>query len=396
LIQTTRRLRTLPAEGLDTILAEVARRRAADQDVIPFHSGEPDFSTPPHVTAAGIRALEAGATHYSPPQGLAVLREAIARQVSEERGLNLGPDQVVVTPGAKMAIHLLTQALCEPGDEVICLEPAYSAYAVLAELAGARVRVLSRRFEEHFRLDLDQLEDLVNERTRIIFVNSPCNPTGDVFSESDLQGLARVVERWPAVTVVSDEIYARLVYGPRAISPAAIPGLEARTAIVDGVSKTYAMTGWRLGYTIVASELARELARLALHTFFCTSAFVQHAAVEAVRGPQTAVDEMLAEYRRRRDVMIDRLNAIAGLRCRAPDGAFYAYVDARSLRVSSLELCMSLLSRTGVATYPGTAFGDSGEGFLRLSFATSEDVIRTGLQRMGEFINELSLKGAHA
>jgi aspartate aminotransferase len=394
-MQITDRLRTLPSEGLDTILSEVARRKAGNQELIPFHVGEPDFETPGSVSAAGIRALEAGATHYSPTQGLPGLREAIARTSGEQRGITVSPDQVVVTPGSKMALHLLVQALCEPGDEVVCLEPAYSAYAALAHLAGARVRVVARRFEDDFRLDLDELERTVNDRTRIVCLNSPCNPTGDVLSESDLRGLAWVLERWPAVSIVSDEIYSRLVYGVPAVSPASLADLRHRTAIVDGVSKTYAMTGWRLGYAVVPSDLARGLVRLALHTFFSVNTFVQEAAIEALCGSQSAVDHMLAAYRHRRAVMVEGINAIAGLRCRAPDGAFYAYVDARALGVASLDFCMSLLTQTGVATYPGTAFGNSGEGFLRLSFATSEEMIRTGLQRMGDFVSELSHKGAH-
>jgi aspartate/methionine/tyrosine aminotransferase len=394
-MQITQRLKSLPSEGLDTILSEVARRRAANQDVIPFHVGEPDFDTPANITLAAMDALESGATHYSPTQGLPRLREAVARIAGEQRGIAVTPDQVVVTPGSKMALHLLVQALCEPGDEVICLEPAYSAYAALAHLAGARVRVVPRRFEDNFQLDLDELQRMLNERTRIVFLNSPCNPTGDVMSESDLRGLARVLERWPAVSIVSDEIYGCLVYGVPSVSPASIGELRERTAIVDGVSKTYAMTGWRLGYTIVPSDLARGLVRLALHTFFSVNTFVQEAAVEALCGPQSGVDDMLGAYRRRREVMIDGINAIVGLRCRAPDGAFYAYVDTRALGVASLDLSMSLLKHTGVATYPGTAFGNSGEGFLRLSFATSEEVIRVGLQRMGDFVSKLSHKGAH-
>jgi aspartate aminotransferase len=394
-MQLTERLRTLPSEGLDTILSEVARRRARSQEVIPFHVGEPDFQTPANISAAGIRSLEAGATHYSPTQGLLGLREAIARTTGEQRGITVSPDQVVVTPGSKMALHLLVQALCEPGDEVVCLEPAYSAYAALAHLAGARVRVVARRFEDHFRLDPDELQRAVNHRTRIIFLNSPCNPTGDVLSESDLRAVAHAVERWPGVSIVSEEIYSRLVFDVPAVSPASFTDLRDRTAVVDGVSKTYAMTGWRLGYAVLPSDLARGLVRLALHTFFSVSRFVQDAAAEALSGPQSAVDDMLGAYRRRREVMVEGINAIAGLRCRAPDGAFYAYVDARPLGLASLDLCVSLLTQTGVATYPGTAFGNSGEGFLRLSFATSEEMIRIGLQRISHFVTELSHKGAH-
>jgi aspartate aminotransferase len=311
-MQLTERLRTLPSEGLDTILSEVARRRARSQEVIPFHVGEPDFQTPANISAAGIRSLEAGATHYSPTQGLLGLREAIARTTGEQRGITVSPDQVVVTPGSKMALHLLVQALCEPGDEVVCLEPAYSAYAALAHLAGARVRVVARRFEDHFRLDPDELQRAVNHRTRIIFLNSPCNPTGDVLSESDLRAVAHAVERWPGVSIVSDEIYSRLVFDVPAVSPASFTDLRDRTAVVDGVSKTYAMTGWRLGYAVLPSDLARGLVRLALHTFFSVSRFVQDAAAEALSGPQSAVDDMLGAYRRRREVMVEGINAIAG------------------------------------------------------------------------------------
>jgi aspartate aminotransferase len=389
--------RTLPAEGVGPILAEVARLRAAGRDVIPFHVGEPEMPTPLNIVEAGVRALRAGHTHYTPTLGLPALREAIADTVAVSRGISVVADQVIVTPGAKMALHLLALALIGPGDEVVCTDPAYGAYAALGTLAGAIVRAVPQRIEDGFRLDLDELERTLSDRTRILFLNSPANPTGRVLDDHDLRGIAELVERRPRLIVVSDEIYSQIVYAPaRPSSPAALRGLTDRVVIVDGMSKTYAMTGWRVGYAVAPRALVDELGRLALHTFFCVSSVAQWAAVEALRGPQYSVTEMVATYRRRRSLMIDGINRIPGLRCLAPDGAFYAFVDTRSLGLDSVRLSQLLLSDGGVATYPGSAFGAAGEGFVRLSFATSDDAINEGIRRIALTLDALARSGSAA
>lgn len=384
------RNRDLPAESVGTVLAEVGRLRAAGRDVIPLHVGEPEMPTPRHIVEAGVRALRAGHTHYTPTLGLPALREAIADTVGSARRISISPEQVIVTPGTKMALHLTTLALIEPGDEVVCMDPAYGAYAALATIAGATVRTVPQRIDDGFRLDLEQLDRTLTDRTRILFLNSPANPTGHVLDEQELRGIADLVQHRQRLVVVSDEIYGRIVYGPTAMrSPAALTELADRVVIVDGMSKAYAMTGWRIGYAVLPRALAQDVGRLALHTFFCVSSVAQWAAIEALRGPQESVAEMVATYCRRRGVMIDGINSIAGLRCLPPDGAFYAFVDARALGYDSIRLSELLLSEAGVATYPGSAFGAAGQGFIRLSFAASDDAIRTALDRIEDVTSRL-------
>jgi aspartate aminotransferase len=375
--------------GVGEILAEVARMRATGRTVIPLHTGEPDFVTPKHIVDAGVAALRAGQTHYTPAGGLPELREAVIDEMRRTRGLDLHPNQVVVTPGAKMAIHIVMQALCNPGDEVICIDPSYGAYAALARLARAKVRYVPADREHGFRLDLGLLERSLNRRTRLIVLSSPCNPTGHVLGRTEIEALARIVQAFPRALVLSDEIYSRIVYDATFASPVSETLLSDRTIVVDGVSKAYAMTGWRVGYAVLPAALAADAARVALDTFLCVNGPAQVAAAEALRGPQEATAAMVSTYRRRRDVMIAGLNAIPGVRAHQPIGAFYAWVDARSLGMTSSKLSLHLLKSAGVATYPGTAFGPSGEGFVRLTFATSDGNIDQGLERIAASVHAI-------
>jgi aspartate aminotransferase len=377
--------------GVGEILAEVARIRAAGERVIPLHTGEPDFPTPEHIVEAGVTALRGGQTHYTPPGGLPELRAAIVDNMRQSRGLALTVGQVMVTPGAKTAIHVVMQALCEPGDEVICLDPSYGAYAALAQLAHARVRRVATDLERNYALDLGGLERNLTPRTRFIVLNSPSNPTGQIVSAAELDAIGRMLDAYPRALILSDEIYSRIVYGVAAPSPASNRLLRDRTIIVDGVSKAYAMTGWRVGYAVLPARLADAPNQVALDTFLCVNGVAQVASAAALRGPQDPTTAMVDTYRRRRDRMITGLNAISGLRSHFPDGAFYAWVDARSVGLSSTLLSHRLLADARVATYPGTAFGPMGEGFVRLTFATSDENIDTGIERIDAFVH-----GIHA
>lgn len=380
-----------PSEvGVGQILAEVARRSATGLPVVPLHSGEPDFATPDHIVEAGIAALRAGDTHYTPPGGLAELRAAVADDLRQHKRLDVDPRQVVVTPGAKLAIHIAIQALCEPGDEMVCLDPVYGAYAALGHLAHGTVRHVPTRIDDAFSLDIEQLELALGPRSRLLMLNFPCNPTGHVLDELEIDAIAELARRHPRLLILSDEIYARIVYaGTEFRSPATHALLRDRTIVVDGVSKTYAMTGWRVGYAVLPTEFVDAAAQVALDMFLCVNGAAQRAAVAALRGPQDSVAAMLARYARRRESIINGINAIDGLRAHEPAGAFYAWVDARALGMTSSELSRHLLAHE-VATYPGTAFGPgAGEGFMRLTFATSEENIALGLKRIGEAVDAL-------
>jgi aspartate aminotransferase len=369
------------------ILAEVARRRSAGIPVIPLHSGEPDFATPEHIVEAGIAALRDGDTHYTPPGGLAEVRAAVADDMREHKSLDVDPRQVIVTPGAKLAIHVAMQALCEPGDEIVCLDPSYGAYAALGNLARATVQHVPTKVDGDFSIDFEQLERALGPQSRLLVLNFPSNPTGRVLNDDEIEGIAQLCERHPRLLVLSDEIYGRIVYGGTPFrSPATHSSLRDRTIVVDGVSKTYAMTGWRVGYAVLPPPLCEPAAQVALDMFLCVSGVAQRAAAAALRGPQDAAEAMVDRYRARRTRIVDGLNSIDGLHAREPDGAFYAWVDARPLRMTSAELSLHLLAHGDVATYPGTAFGSAGEGFFRLTFATSEENITLGLVRIADAV----------
>jgi aspartate/methionine/tyrosine aminotransferase len=370
------------------ILAQVAELRAQGRTVIPLHAGEPDFDTPDEIVESAVSALKAGHTHYSPASGLPALREAIAEHVSTSRHVPVDPGQVVVVPGAKPMIYYTILALCQEGDEVICPDPAYPFYASVASFAGAKVVRLPLAKETGFSLDPDLLKSLVTARTRLIALNSPSNPTGGVLSQRDLQVIANVAHE-NDFFVLSDEIYSHIVYDAQHESIISLPDMADRTILIDGHSKTYSMTGWRLGYGVMPQKLAMEIAKLVLNTISCTATFTQFAGIEALRGAGQAVDHMVAIFRRRRDRMVSKLNRIPGIACLEPKGAFYAFAQVDAGQKASRELSLYLLREAGVATYPGTAFGDQGEGFVRLSFACSEPEIDEGVDRIAAALAKL-------
>jgi aspartate/methionine/tyrosine aminotransferase len=333
-------------------------------------------------------ALAAGHTHYGPSAGLPQAREAIAREVARTRGLAVDPEQVVVTPGAKPVLFFTILATVDEGDEVLLPDPGFPIYESVVRYIGAVPVPVPLTQDRDFRFDPDDLRRRVSDRTRLIILNSPHNPTGGVLAPQDLAAVAEVAvarDLW----VLSDEIYSRLLYQGEHHSVAALPGMAERTVILDGFSKTYAMTGWRLGYGVAPPALVPALTRLQTNVTSCTAGFVQLAGVAALEGPQDAVTAMLEEFRRRRTLVVEGLNALPGVRCLAPGGAFYAFPRVDVPGLSSKEVADSLLTEEGVALLPGTAFGAQGEGFLRLSFANAQEELREGIDRLKRGLERL-------
>ncbi len=376
-----RRIAHLRAEGAYAILARAQALEAQGRDIIHLEIGQPDFETYSHVALAGVRAIVSGKTRYNPPSGVPVLREALAEDAGRRRGMHFSPGQVVVAPGTKPLLFLPLLALLEPGDEVIYPDPGFPSYEAAIGLAGAKPVPVPLVEEAGYDLDLAALETAIGPRSRLIILNSPGNPTGGVHPPATLARVAELAQRHD-LWVLSDEIYARLVYEGQAPSIAALPGMAERTIIADGFSKTYAMTGWRLGFGLMPASLADKMDLLLTHSVGCTATFTQFAGLEAVLGPQDEVDRVVAEFCRRRDLIVAGLNAIPGVRCPVPRGAFYAFPNVSAFGRPATELADYLLAEAGVALLPGTAFGRNGEGYLRLTYANSVANIQKALERL--------------
>ena len=383
-MQLAERMSRLGTESAFDVLMRARALEAQGRDIVHLEIGEPDFDTPEHVVQAGIDALQRGDTHYTPAAGTPALRQAIAGYVGQTRGVPVVPEQVVVTPGGKPVMFFVIMALAGPGDEVICPDPGFPIYASAVAFAGATPVPLTLREDDGFAVDPDALRALVNERTKLIILNSPHNPTGGVIPSAALDEIARLaVER--GVPVLSDEIYSRMVYDGAFESITSRPGMAEQTVILDGFSKTYSMTGWRLGYGVMPAALAEQVTRLAVNTHSCVPGFTQVAGVAALTGSQAAVDAMVAEFRQRRDVVVAGLNAIPGVSCQVPAGAFYAFPNVSRLG-DSAAIADRLLDEGGVAVLDGGAFGAAGRGYLRLSYASSLDRLETALARMRQVL----------
>ena len=388
-MEFTERVQYLSAEGAYHMLARAQAFEAAGRAIIHLEIGQPDFSTFANVVEAGVTAIRQGMTRYTPSAGMQGLREAIAWDAGQRRGMEIRPEQVVVAPGAKPALFFPILALVQPGDEVIYPDPGFPTYLASIQVAGGAPVVVPLREADDFSFDLDAFDAAVNSRTKLIILNSPGNPTGGVMPLRVLKHIAETARR-NAIWVLSDEIYSRLVFDDLSVlSIAALPGMAERTIICDGFSKTYAMTGWRLGYGIMPEPLAERMELLLTHSVGCTASFTQAAGIAALTGPQDSVTAATAEYQRRRDVLVAGLNAIPGVRCRAPQGAFYAFPNITALGKTSDWWADYLLETAGVALLPGTAFGPRGEGYLRLCFANSIINIRTALKNMSEAITRV-------
>jgi aspartate/methionine/tyrosine aminotransferase len=374
--------------GTETAFEVLVRARALEakgRNVIHLEIGEPDFDTPAHITDAAITALRSGATHYGPSAGVPELRAAIAEDSTRRRGARATPEMVVVTPGGKPIMFFVILALVDDGDEVLYPNPGFPIYESMIRYIGG-VPVPVRLLEEKgFELDVDQLVNRVSNRTRLIILNYPHNPTGGTLNESGLRAIADAAARY-GVPVLSDEIYARILYEGHHTSIAGLPGMEPLAIVLDGFSKTYAMTGWRLGYGVMPAPMAQVVAKLQTNATSCTATFSQLAAVQALKGDQSSVDAMTAEFRKRRDVIVDGLRQIPGFTCKRPKGAFYVFPNITRTGYSAKALADRLLDEAGVACLSGTAFGEFGEGHLRFSYANSMENIQEALKRIGDLI----------
>src|SRR6184192_4426970 len=379
-----RRMARLGTETAFEVLAKAKALEAKGRDIIHLEIGEPDFDTPGNIIEAGCDALHKGFTHYGPSAGMTELREVIAQHVSETRRVNVAPDQVVVVPGGKPIIFFSILALAEDGDEIIYPNPGFPIYESMVNYVGAKAVPIRLREELDFRLDVDELASLINDRTKLVILNSPQNPTGGVLTKDDIAAIARAIgDR--NIMVLSDEIYSRLIFEGEHHSIMSVDGMKELTILLDGFSKTYAMTGWRMGYGVMRADLAAHISRLMTNSNSCTASFTQIAGVEALRGPQDSVEKMCAEFKKRRNVMVAGLNKIKGFSCRLPKGAFYVFPNITKTGWPSKKVADALLDDAGVAALSGTAFGDFGEGYLRFSVANSIENIEKALDRVNDW-----------
>lgn len=370
--------------GTETAFEVLVRARALEatgMDVIHLEVGEPDFDTPENVVEAGVQALRDGWTNYGPSAGQPELRQVIVEYINRARGTDYGPDNVVVTPGGKPIMFFAILALLEAGDDAIYPDPGFPIYRSMIDFVGARAIPAPLREENDFRLDVNELETLITPQAKLLIINSPANPTGGVLERSDIERIAQLAVEHDLI-VLADEIYAEILFEGEHVSVATFPGMKERTIILDGFSKTYAMTGWRLGYGVMPEELAGLIAKLMVNSVSCTASAIQRAGIEALTGPQDAVKEMVAAFERRRDLIVAGLNEIPGITCRTPKGAFYVFPNITGTGMSSKVFADKLLQEHGVAALSGTAFGEHGEGYLRLSYANSEENLVRALDRI--------------
>jgi len=386
-LRLARRMARLGTETAFEVLVRARALEAKGRDVVHMEIGEPDFDTPSNIIEAASDALHKGWTHYGPSAGLPALREAIAEEISRSRNVPVKAEEVVVVPGGKPIIFFTIVALVDEGDEVIYPNPGFPIYESMINFMGGKAVPIRLREKMDFRLDVDELRSLINNRTRLIILNSPQNPTGGVLTRKDVEAIAAAIgDR--EIMVLSDEIYSRLIYEGEHFSLMSVDGFKDRTILLDGFSKTYAMTGWRLGYGVMRPDLAQNIARLMTNSTSCTASFTQVAGVEGLRGPQDSVDVMREEFRRRRDRFVERINQIKGFSCRLPKGAFYTFPNISGTGWPSKKLADALLEDAGVAALSGTAFGEFGEGYLRFSVANSLENIDKALDRIEGWVGK--------
>jgi aspartate/methionine/tyrosine aminotransferase len=393
-VRVATRMTTIGTESAFEVAARARALEAEGRSIVHLEIGEPDFDTPANVRAAAKQALDEGATHYAPFPGIPTLREAIAADATARKGFPVTPDRVFVTVGGKGVMLYAILGIVDPGDEVIVPDPGYPIYESLVRFVGGTPVAIPIRMANDFRLDVDELASLITPRTRMLVVNSPANPTGGVLTRTDLERIAELAIRHD-LAVLADEIYSRILYdGTEHVSIASLPGMAERTIVLDGFSKTYAMTGWRLGYAIVPPTLVQTYSQLIINTISCAPTFAQLGAVEALIGPQADVDAMVVEFRARRDLVVDGLNAIAGVSCLRPTGAFYAFPDIAGTGLTGADLAERLLHDAGVCVLAGTAFGGVGTDHIRISYANSRENLSLALDRIRGLVESLSATGA--
>jgi len=381
------RMSRLGTETAFEVLNRARQLEREGKEIVHLEIGEPDFATPSNIVEAAVDALHKGWTHYGPSAGLPELRQTIADYVSRTRGVPVKSDEVVVVPGGKPIIFFSILSLIDPGDEVIYPNPGFPIYESMINYVGGRAVPIQLREERDFGLNVDELASLITDRTKLIIINSPQNPTGGVLSRKDIEGIAdAVADR--NIFVLADEIYSRLLFEGEHFSIMSVPGFKDRTILLDGFSKTYAMTGWRMGYGVMRPDLAAHVTRLMTNSNSCTASFTQVAGVEALRGDQSSVTAMCAEFKKRRDAFVAGLNKIQGFSCRMPKGAFYTFPNVKKTGVPSKKLATALLEEAGVACLSGTAFGEFGEGYLRFSVANSLENLDKALYRINDWTHK--------
>src|SRR5690348_8006355 len=383
-LRLARRMQRLGTETAFEVLLKARALEAKGRDIVHLEIGEPDFDTPENIVEAAVDALHKGWTHYGPSAGLPPLRQAIADDISKSRGVEVTADEVVVVPGGKPIIFFTILALCDEGDEVIYPNPGFPIYESMINYVGGHAIPIRLKEEKDFGLDVDELASLITDRTKLIIINSPQNPTGGVLAKQQIRDIAEAIgDR--NIMVLSDEIYSRLLFEGEHYSIMSVPGFKDRTILLDGFSKTYAMTGWRMGYGVMRPDLATHITRLMTNSNSCTASFTQVAGIEALRGEQSSVEYMRREFQHRRDVFVDGINRIRGFSCRRPKGAFYTFPNIKQTSWPSKKLADALLEEAGVACLSGTAFGEYGEGYLRFSVANSIDNIQWALRSIEEW-----------
>ena len=382
-MKVARRLSRLGTESAFQVLVKAKALEAQGREIIHLEIGEPDFPTPKSVIDSAKKALDEGYTHYCGPSGLNELRVAIAADAGQTRGISVDPDWVVVTPGAKPIMFYLILAVVDDGDEVITPNPGFPIYESMINFVGGKPVPLPLVEEHDFRFRVEDLRQRVTSRTRLIIINSPQNPTGGILTQGDLEAIADIAKN-KDIWILSDEIYGKILYEGEHHSISSLPGMLARTIILDGFSKTYAMTGWRLGYGIMHPDLQKHISTLVTNSVSCTAPFVQRAGLEALAHTKEEVRQMVEEFRRRRDFVWKRLNAISGIHCVCPPGAFYVFPNIRSFGMKSADFADYLLDAAGVAVLSGASFGDYGEGFIRISYANSMENLANALDRIEE------------
>ena len=386
-MRLARRMGLLGTETAFEVLAKARRLEAEGMDIIHLEIGEPDFDTPANIVEAGTQALRDGYTHYGPSPGFPEVRERIAQEISRTRDIPVTGDQVVITPGGKPIMFFTMLALVEKGDEVLYPNPGFPIYESMIRFVGGEPVPMKLHESKDFNLDVDEVAGQITANSKLMIINSPNNPCGSVIAKDDLESLAELA-RENDIMVLSDEIYSRFLYEGEHHSVASLPGLQDRTIILDGFSKTYAMTGWRIGFGVMPLELVEPISRLVTNSVSCTASFIQMAVMEAMNGPQEDADSMVAEFRKRRDVIVEGLNRIPGVRCAMPKGAFYVFPNVEGTGMSSRELADGLLKEAGVACLSGESFGEYGKGYLRFSFATSTENIEKALERIDDFLGK--------
>jgi aspartate/methionine/tyrosine aminotransferase len=381
-------METLGTETAFEVLAKAKALEKQGKEIVHLEIGEPDFDTPKNIKEAAVKALYEGYTHYVPSAGIPELREAIAEYISKTRKIKVEPEEVVVTPGAKPIMFFAILACVNPGEEVLYPNPGFPIYESVINFVGAKPVPLPLLEENDFRVDHEYVKKKITKKTKMIILNSPENPTGGILTKEDLKVVADCISHRDDVLVLSDEIYSRIIYEGEHESIASLPGMKEKTIILDGFSKTYAMTGWRLGYGVMRKDLAQKIAQLMTNSNSCTCTFIQRAGIEALKGPQNEVEKMVSEFRKRREIIVSGLNSIKGITCKKPHGAFYVFPNIKGTGMDCRKLGDYLLNEAGVAVLPGTSFGKYGEGYLRLSFANSSENIKKALERISKALEK--------